>query len=104
MEALAKDVQEERISRIFKGTLELIHFGVCGQIPSTYLSGYEYYVTFTDDYSRNTWIYFLKTKNEVVSTQNVPKVVECKSQGNRETTLRKGDGFFLYREGSLTIF
>ena len=29
-----------------KGTLELIHYDVCGPIPSRYLSGYEYYVTF----------------------------------------------------------
>ena len=29
-----------------KGTLELIHSDVCGPMPSTYLSGYEYYVTF----------------------------------------------------------
>ena len=34
-------------------------------MPSTSLSGYEYYVTFIDDYSRNTWIYFLKNKSEV---------------------------------------
>ena len=39
-----------------KGTLDLIHSDVCGSIPSTYLNGYEYYVTFIDDYSRNTWI------------------------------------------------
>ena len=45
--------------------LELIHSDVCGPMPSTYLSGYEYYVTFIDDYSRKTWIYFLKTKSEV---------------------------------------
>ena len=48
-----------------KGTLELIHSDVCGPIPSTYLSGYKYYVTFIYDYSRNIWIYFLKTKDEV---------------------------------------
>ena len=48
-----------------KGTLEIIHSYVCGPIPSTYLSGYEYCVTFIDDYSRKTWIYFLKTKSEV---------------------------------------
>ena len=48
-----------------KGALELIHFDVCGPIPSTSLSGYEYYVTFIDDYSRKTWIYFLKTKSEM---------------------------------------
>ena len=72
MKALAKDVQEEIISRIHsksekktKGTLELIHSNVCGPIPSTYLSFYEYYVTFIDDYSENTWIYFLKAKDEV---------------------------------------
>ena len=49
-----------------KGMLELIHSDVCGPMPSTSLSGYEYYVTFIDDYSRNTWIYFLKTKDEVI--------------------------------------
>ena len=48
-----------------KGTLEFILSDVCGPIPSTYLSGYEYYVTFIDDYSRKTWIYFLNTKSEV---------------------------------------
>jgi hypothetical protein len=29
------------------------------------LRGYEYYVTFIDDFSKKTWIYFLKTKDEV---------------------------------------
>ena len=48
-----------------KGTLELIHSDVCGPIPSISLSGYEYYVTFIDDYSRKTWIHFLKNKSEV---------------------------------------
>ena len=38
---------------------------MCGPIPSTYLSGFEYYITFVDDYSRNTRIYFLKAKSEV---------------------------------------
>ena len=33
-----------------KGTLELIHFGVCGPMHCTHLSGYEYYVTFIDKY------------------------------------------------------
>ena len=48
-----------------KGTLELIHSNVCGPMPSVSLSGYEYYVTFIDDYSRKTWIYFLKKGDEV---------------------------------------
>ena len=48
-----------------KGTLELIHYNLCGPIPSTSLSEYEYYVTYIVDYSRKTWIYFLKAKSEV---------------------------------------
>ena len=48
-----------------KRMLELHHSDVCGPMPSTYLSGYEYYFTFIDDYSRNTWIYFLNTNSEV---------------------------------------
>jgi hypothetical protein len=45
--------------------LELIHSDVCGPIPSTSLSGYVYYVSFIDDYSLKTWVYFLKSKYEV---------------------------------------
>ena len=48
-----------------KGTLELIHSDVCGPMPSISLSGYEYYFTFIDDYSRNTWIYLLRNKSKV---------------------------------------
>ena len=31
-------------------------------MSSTSLTGYEYYVTFIDDFSRKTWIYFLRSK------------------------------------------
>jgi transposase InsO family protein len=50
-----------------EGVLELIHSDVCGPMPSSSISGYVYYVSFIDDYSRKTWIYFLKTKDEVFS-------------------------------------
>ena len=33
--------------------------------PVNSLGGYSYYLIFTDDYSRKTWIYFLKKKDEV---------------------------------------
>ena len=34
-------------------------------MQTTSLSGYVYYASFIDDYSRKTWIYFLKKKGEV---------------------------------------
>ena len=34
-------------------------------MSSSSLSGYVYYVSFIDDFSRNTWIYLLNNKDEV---------------------------------------
>jgi transposase InsO family protein len=34
-------------------------------MPSSSISGYVYYVSFIDDYSRKTWVYFVKSKDEV---------------------------------------
>jgi transposase InsO family protein len=46
--------------------LELVHSDVCGPMPSNSLSGYVYYVSFIDDYSHKTWVYFLKSKDRVL--------------------------------------
>jgi hypothetical protein len=35
-------------------------------MPSTSLNEYAYYVSFIDDYSHKTWVYFLKSKDEVL--------------------------------------
>ena len=48
-----------------KGILDVFHSGVCRLMSATSLSGYVYYVSFIDDYSYKTWIYFLKGKDEV---------------------------------------
>ena len=100
MKLLAKDAQKERTSRIHfqksetktKGTLELIHSGVCGLMPFTYSSGYEYYVTFTNDYSRKTWIYFLKAKNEVFEKFKEFKALIENLLDKRIKTLRLDNG------------
>eukprot|EP00253_Pinus_taeda_P014368 PITA_14368 len=47
--------------------LELLHSDISGMMPVNSLGGYLYYITFTDDYSRKTWIYFMKKKDEVFS-------------------------------------
>ena len=50
-----------------KGILEIIHSDVCRPMSSSSLSGYVYYVSSIDDFSRKTWIYFMKNKDEVFS-------------------------------------
>ena len=42
--------------------LDIVHSDVCGPMSSSSLSGYVYYVSFIDDFSRKTWVYFLKNK------------------------------------------
>ena len=44
------------------GVLDSIHSYLCGPMSVVSLRGFEYYVTFIDDHSRKTWIYFLKSK------------------------------------------
>ena len=48
-----------------KEILDLIHSDVCGLMPVKYLGGSSYYIIFIDDYSRNTWLYLLKTQDKV---------------------------------------
>ena len=48
-----------------KRILDMIHSDMCGLMPTTSINGYVYYLTFVDDYSRKTWIYFVKGKDEV---------------------------------------
>jgi hypothetical protein len=45
--------------------LEHVFFDVWGPAPKS-VGRYKYYVSFVDDYSKFTWIYFLKYKSEVI--------------------------------------
>jgi len=48
-----------------EGILDIIHSDVCCKMSTPSIGNYFYYATFIDDYSRKTWIYLLKTKDEV---------------------------------------
>ena len=61
-------------------------------MPSTSLSGYEYYVTFIDDYSRKTWIYFLKEKDEVFGKFKEFKALIENHSKRRVNTIRTNNG------------
>jgi len=56
-----------------KGILQLIHSDVFVPVPVPSLGGSLYYISFIDDFSSNTWLYFLKKKSEVFSKFKVCK-------------------------------
>ncbi|KAJ9556657.1 hypothetical protein OSB04_011271 [Centaurea solstitialis] len=47
-----------------KSPLSLIHMDLCGPMKTVSLAGRKYVLVIVDDYSRYTWIRFLKTKDE----------------------------------------
>ena len=47
-----------------KEVLYLVHTDLCGPISTSARGGYEYFVTFIDDYSRYGYIYLMHHKSE----------------------------------------
>ena len=90
---------------VIAGTLDLIHSDLCGPMSSVSLRGYEYYVTFIDDHSRKTWIYFLKSKKSeevlqrfqefkaLVENQTGRKIRVLRLDNGGEYTSKEFDGF-----------
>jgi 5'-3' exoribonuclease 2 len=62
------------------GILELVHSDVFGPVTVPSLGGSLYYVSFIDDFSRRTWMYFLRKKSKVFN-----KFKEFKSLVENET-------------------
>ena len=44
--------------------LELVHMDVCGLMSTQAKGGYEYFITFTDDYSRYGYVYLIRRKSK----------------------------------------
>ena len=44
---------------------DLVHSDVWSPSPTTALLGFNYFVTFIDDYSRMTWLFLLKNHSEI---------------------------------------
>ena len=68
--------------------LELVHTDVCGPMNISARGGYEYFVTFTDDYSRFGYVYLMHHKSETYGKFREFKT-ECEKQlGKSLKTLR----------------
>ena len=63
------------------------------------LSGYVYYVSFINDFSRKTWIYFLKGKNEVFNKfKEYKALVENQTERKIKTLSLDNGGEFTSEE------
>lgn len=75
-----------------KQILELIHTDICGPITPESFSGKKYFISFIDDYSRKTWVYFLKEKSEAFETFRKFKVMVENATDRRIKALRSDRG------------
>ena len=74
------------------GILDLIHTDVSRRMSNVSLRGYEYYIIFIDDFSRKTWIFFLKTKNEAFKCFKEFKALVEYQTGKTIKVLRSDNG------------
>ncbi|KAJ0865146.1 putative RNA-directed DNA polymerase [Helianthus annuus] len=72
--------------------LELVHSDVFGPVKQPSIRGLRYMVTFIDDFSRYTWVYFLKEKSEVFEKFKAFKDEAERLTGNKIMCLRSDNG------------
>ncbi|MCO5571443.1 hypothetical protein L7F22_025183 [Adiantum nelumboides] len=75
-----------------KAPLELVHTDLCGKMNTTALGGSSYFMTLIDNYSRRTWVYFLKGKDEAFAKFKEWHVLVEKETGNKLKKLRSDRG------------
>ena len=81
-------------TRKTNNVLELIHSDLCGPMSVPSLGGFWYYILFIDDFSRKTWIYFLKCKKseEILQRFKEFKALTKFFSGHKIKTLRTDNG------------
>jgi hypothetical protein len=72
--------------------LEIIHSDLCGPMRQPSIKGALYFLTFIDDKSRKTFVYFLKSKGEVLEKFKEFKALVENQTGKRIKTLRSDNG------------
>ena len=75
-----------------KELLELVHSDVCGKMREKSIGGAEYFLTFTDNTTHYSWVYPLKTKDQVFDRFLEWKALVEKFSGKKLKTLRTDNG------------
>ena len=71
--------------------LEIVHSDVCGPMQTASLGGNRYFVTFIDDKSRYTAIYFMKSKDQVLEKFKEYEAMATTVTGNKIKTMTASD-------------
>ncbi|KAK8934943.1 hypothetical protein KSP39_PZI014634 [Platanthera zijinensis] len=87
-----RDTFEGGKSRRTTRQLELVHSDIAGPFETTSVGGSRYYITFTDDFSRKCWVYFLKEKAEALDKFREFKAMAEKEVGQPLKVLRTDRG------------
>jgi hypothetical protein len=85
--------------------LELVHSDIAGPFRVESLGGARYYVTFIDDFSKMTWIYFMRSKGECLDKFKIfHREVENRT-GKKLSILRSDNGgeYILQRSFTTTV-
>uniref|UniRef100_A0A5B7B4M6 Retrovirus-related Pol polyprotein from transposon TNT 1-94 n=1 Tax=Davidia involucrata TaxID=16924 RepID=A0A5B7B4M6_DAVIN len=75
-----------------KEMLELVHTDVCGPMQTPSHAQNRYFILFIDDYTRMTWVYFMRQKSEVFVIFKKFKSLVEKQSGHFIKTLRSDRG------------
>lgn len=86
-----KSFPKESTSRA-TNSLELIHTDVCGPINPNSFGKSKYFLFFIDDYSRKTWVYFLKEKSKTFENFKKLKALVEKENGLSIKAMRSNRG------------
>ncbi|KAK2966742.1 hypothetical protein RJ640_001066 [Escallonia rubra] len=79
-----------RVNKRVESAFELVKSDVWGPCPVLSKSGFRYFVTFVDDFSRMTWIYFMKNRSEVFAHFSA-FCAEIKTQFNVHVHILRSD-------------
>lgn len=84
--------QQRRRTKRVACCLDLVHSDVCGPINLKSAGGNRYFLTFTNDYSGNTWVYLLKEEKEVLCKFREFKSLVKKQSGCHIKCIRTDEG------------
>ena len=87
-----REIFPSRKSIRAKAHLEIVHSDLCGPMQTPSLVSSHYILTFIDDFTRKTWVYFLKNKSEVFKKFCNFKVLVEKQSGQHIKVLRTDRG------------